>query len=452
VRRSVLTTLAACLLVVGAVPAAGVVSPVVPGVAAAAMISPNLTHIGTVPTDAGGVSMRVVKVGKQTRAFVSTANGLSIYDATNARAPKLLGRLPIYNWENEDIAVSADGKTALLTEFTASLYLHVVDVSDPTLPKIAGSLPLAGDHTVFCADRGCNYLFGSEGNTYDIRDRANPVQLPRHQEWGTLTGAGGGHALHQDAAGIWVSDTEPLVVFKLDPTPLRLKVLAKGEITKNTAYQHNNIRPRAKAYKPRKSLGGPLRDGELLLGQGETTSEPQCNNGTGAFSTWSMVGFDRGKPMRQIDVLRPLSNELGTKDAPVNVLGCSGHWFTEKTGRNGSILVASAWYEHGTRVLSVNPRTGKISQLAYFQPYRGSASQAYWMPGTDVIWSVDYLSGIEILAFDQNPKKRPTVAMTDESWLARLKTDPFSQALRELCRAGGKATADQHHAVRRLLP
>lgn len=450
VRRSVIASLAVSVLVIGAVPAAGI-SPVVPGVDAAVVISPNLTHVGTLPLDAGAVSMRVVRVGKQTRAFVSTTNGLSIYDATNPRVPQLLGRLPLYNWENEDVAVSPDGRTVLLTEWNGLLYLHVIDVSNPLAPRLSGTLPLAGDHTVACADPSCMYVFGSEGNTYDIRNRAEPVRLPRAQSWGALTGAGGGHALHRDAAGIWVTDTNPLVVFRLDPHPLKLKVLTRGQISMNSAYQHNNIRPRSMRYVPRTSLTGPLRDGELLLGQGETTSEPKCNSGTGAFSTWSMAGFDRGVPMRQLATLRPLTNRPQTEDAAVNALGCSGHWFTQKNGRDGSILVASAWYEHGTRLLSVNPRNGAIKQIGFFQPRRGSASGAYWMPGTDVIWTIDYFSGIDILAFDPSTKKLPSANAIEQSWLAQLQPDPFSEALRELCRAGADATANQHHAVRRLL-
>jgi hypothetical protein len=73
------------------------------------------------------------------------------------------------------------------------------------------------------------------------------------------------------------------------------------------------------------------------------------------------------------------------------------------------------------------------------------------MPGTDIIWTVDYASGIDILAFDQNPENRPTTASVDRSWLARTAVDPLAQALRELCKAGGRATTHQHDAVRRLL-
>jgi hypothetical protein len=445
-RRPLLAlTAAAALAIATGVAVADPVSVPLTPLPTPSIASGNVTHVGTIPIEGVGVSMRTVKVGKQVRAFVSGATGLSIYDATDPAKPALLGHLPIYNWENEDIAVSKDGSTAILTEFEATFYLHVVDVSNPNLPLLKGTIPLSAAHTVECADPHCNYLFGAEGETFDITDRANPKQLPDAQSWGTLTGAKNGHNVHQDAAGIWVSDTSPLVVFKENPDPLHLKVLTRGKVTKNTAYQHNNIRPRADRYTPRKgrSLGGPLRDGELLLGEGETNFKATCNSGSGAFSTWSMAGFDRGVPMKQIDVLRPVSGDYSNGDPAINGLGCSGHWFTQTDAKDGAILVAAAWYEHGTRFLKVDPRTGKIRQVGFFQPVRGSTSQAYWMPGSDYVWSIDYHSGIDILKFDQSAKA-PTTAQIDASWLSKAHvTDSWSDIMRIVCRQNGKATPAQ---------
>ena len=120
-RRPVLAlSVAAGLLTAGA---AYAVPPVVPSTPVTApFVSTNVTHVGTIPLEGVGVSMetRTVKLAdgtEQVRAFVSGAGGLSIYDATDPTAPELLGHLPIYNWENEDIAVSKDGKTTFLSEF-----------------------------------------------------------------------------------------------------------------------------------------------------------------------------------------------------------------------------------------------------------------------------------------------------------------------------------------------
>jgi hypothetical protein len=446
VRRSLiaLSAAAALLLATGVAVAAPPVPvpPVVP-TGGTAIQSANLTHVGTIPVEGMGVSMRVQVVDGKRLAYVSGGGGLSIYNANDPARPLLLGHLPLYNWENEDIAVSRDGRTAIITEFTGSFYLHVVDVSDPALPHIVGSLVPGGAHTVACANYHCTHLFGSEGQTYDITDRENPKELPKEQSWGAQMGIRTGHAVHGDDAGIFISDTSPLTVFKLDPDPLHLKKLTTGTVTKKTQYQHNNIRTRASRYQARakgESLGGPLRDGELLLGEGETNFETECSSGSGAFSTWSMAGFERGVPMQQLDVLRPVTGDFSNGDPAITEMGCSGHWFTQKDAKDGSVLVAAAWYEHGTRFLKVDPRTGKIRQVGYFQPVRGAASQAYWIQGTDYVWTIDYHSGIDILKFDEG-KAAPTTAQLNASWLSKAHVvDSWADIMRRVCRQNGKAT------------
>ncbi|MCW2605816.1 MAG: hypothetical protein JWO60_509 [Frankiales bacterium] len=474
-----LTAAAALLTAAGASSAAtlssrdAAVPPAVPSTPVTApFASPNVQHVGTIPLEGVGVSMetRTMPDG-QVRAFVSGAGGLSIYDATDPTAPELLGHLPFYNWENEDIAVSKDGKTAFLTEFQGTLYLHAVDVADPTLPTITGSLLLDGAHTVVCADEPCNYLFGSEGQTYDVTDRANPVRVPAGKDWGTLLKdpvtkkTQNGHNLHQDGQGYWIADTMPLLMFKqgkkADGTadPFALTKITDGVITKDTGYQHNNIRPNAENYKPRSTTDNAsgLKDGELLLGNGETNFGPQCDGSSGAFSTWSMVGFEgkKTKGMTQVDVLRPVNGDYAAAGDPaINEMGCSGHWFTQRNADDGkNLLVAAAWYEHGTRFLNVDRSTGKIKQVGFYQPVRGAASEAFIMPtkkdGKDVVWTVDYHSGIDILVFDQ---KAPvaTVAQTNASWLAKKGvTDSWATIMRELCKAGatGTTAAPEHAAM-----
>jgi hypothetical protein len=400
--------------------------------------SSNVTYVGSLPTGAG-VSARVVTVKGQRRLYLSSAHSLTIYDITDPSLPVPMGVLPIYNWENEDIAVSKDGATTILTEFTDTFYLHVIDTSDPNLPILAGSIVMDGSHTAECADVHCNYLFASNGKTYDIRDRANPHALSRDKWWTTLIGAKGAHALHQDAAGLWIADETPIVMFRAS-NPLKPKLITSGDITLNTNYQHNNVRPAAGRYNPRRAgdRSKALRPGELLMTEGESNFEPQCGNGNGAFATWSMVNFDKGAPLRQVHVLRPVNGNYTNGDPAINALGCSGHWFTvrEDVPRRyrGHYLTANAWYEHGTRFLAVNSKTGAIRQVGFFQPVRGSASSAYWIKGTDYVYVVDYQRGVDILRFD-GAAAPPTAAETTRSWLAKLHTvDVLSQQERFWCR------------------
>lgn len=307
-----------------------------------------------------------------------------------------------------------------------------------------------GPHTVVCADDACDYLYGSDGQTFDVRDMSAISERPTG--WGDQVGVSAGHNLHEDEAGVWVSDSSPLVVFEqVDDDPLRVRKATTGRVSMDSGYQHNNIRPNADRYVPRspkEGLGGDLRPGELLLTNGETNFTGTCDGSAGAFSTWSMAGWDRGVPMKQLNVLRPVSGTWQNGDPAVNKLGCSGHWFTEKDAVDGSILVAAAWYEHGTRFLKVDPATGAIRQVGFFQQVRGATSEAFWMPGSDVVWAIDYQTGIEILEFDESAPV-PTTEQVDASWLAKKDVvDPVAEAARQLGRAD---TGTDDHARARAV-
>ena len=443
-RRSVLRT--ALVAALGAVLSVGV-----PGQATTAPVtqflnpgpggftSSNVSYVASIPTGAG-VSARVVTVKGQRRLYVSSAHSLVIYDISNPAMPVPLGALPLYNWENEDIAVSKDGATTILTEFESTFYLHVVDTSNPHLPVLRGSILMDGSHTVECADVHCNYLFASNGKTYDIRKQPGP--LPKSKWWSTELGVRGGHALHQDAAGYWIADETPWVMFTARD-PLHVKLVDMGTPKLNTAYQHNNQRPAADKWTPRKpgDNGKTLRPGEMLMTETETNLNPDCaggTDGTGSFSTWSMANWDKGQPARQLHVLTPVKGVYANGDPAVNALGCSGHWFTVREDEpgiyKGDYVVAAGWYEHGTRFLAVDQKSGGIKQVGYFQPIRGSASAAYWIDKTNYVYVVDYQRGIDILKFDPSATP-PSAAATRASWLAKLHTiDTISQQERYWCR------------------
>jgi hypothetical protein len=407
--------------------------PVTPGAA-----SDNLTYLGTIPLDAPGVGARVVTVDGQRRLYVSGIPGLSIYDVTEPATPTLLGHLALPNWENEDVSVSADGDWTLVTEFNGTFYLHVLDTRNPRVPLLASTLVLeTAGHTSECLDPGCDWVYGSEGQILDLRDKFNPVVL--EETWTELLDLRAGHAINIDAAGLATIDTTPLTLADLSD-PLNPKVLAQapeGEQQDNrTAYQHNTLRPAADQWQPRskkKDQKDPnLRPGELIMGNGETNLTGTCNEGSGPFATWSARDWDTGAPLQVLDVLRPVSGAYDDGDPAINVLGCSGHWFSTQTVDGGDQLVAAAWYEHGTRLLRVDGQTGKISQLGFFQPVYGSASAAHWIDDTH-IYVVDYGRGIDVLRYDPEGAV-PTTEEIDASWLATVGVlSPVAEAERRFC-------------------
>jgi hypothetical protein len=86
--------------------------------------------------------------------------------------------------------------------------------------------------------------------------------------------------------------------------------------------------------------------------------------------------------------------------APFNVLYCS-HWFDAHPGWNNGGLLAVAHYTWGTRFLKVD-QDGQISELGWFQPVGGYTASAYWIT-KDIVYSLDYERGLDILRFVENP-------------------------------------------------
>ena len=414
-------------------------------------VSENVDYVGTIPIDSPGVGARLRRheSGRQL-LYVSGVPGLSIYDVTEPATPSLVSHLPLPNWENEDITISDDGRWALISEYTAEIYLHVIDVSVPSQPRLVATQPLdGGAHTVDCIDAACNIVYGSEGQMLDLTDKTHPVVLDTswmtiaEEQIRTRTGnpefeLSGGHALNVDAAGIVTTDTTPLVMLDVSK-PLAPRVITTSDAAQmegaQTAYQHNNLRPRADQYPRRRTPTDhrqkKLRPGELILGNGETNVTVNCGEGNGPFATYSARDFHAGKEIQLLDVLRPVSGDYSDGNPAVNVLGCSGHWFTT-TPDGDDELVAAAWYDHGTRFLEVDGDTGAISQLGFFQPGLGAASAAHWVDG-EYVYVVDYERGIDILRFDRSAPV-PTTAEIDASWLAKLTaTSAVAAAERAYC-------------------
>jgi hypothetical protein len=391
----------------------------------------------------------------------------------------LAGYLPLPHSQNEDLKVSEDGTRAVIAADGALLVsimpltvgLHVIDTTDPTMPVVLGHIN-SSNHTVECADPECEWLYGSSGRIYDARDPEAIVEVGRWNFDRNGTSVGTGHALRRDETGIIVSDTNPrlildprvppadpanpeaAVVDEADavPGPAHPLVLAQGarRASIDGRLQHNNVRPDANEWVARdpanpadavthvtiapgtRSISGTnkrpvLRPGELLIGNAESNLNPMCSS-AGGLSTWSIADFDKGAPMEQLEVFRPLNGTSLDGSPRVNGLGCSGHWFTESDG-----IVAASWYEHGVHFFYVNKQVGTIREIGYFQPMVTEAGAAYWVDDTHV-YNVDYARGIDILSFDRSDQP-PGQRELDRTWARNLgKVGEFAAAERYFCR------------------
>lgn len=429
--RRVLTTFAAAAAL-----AASSVLPVGADPGPGGFRSPNVSWVANIPIDSPGVGARVVTIGDQIRLYVTGVKGLTIYDVTNPALPVPIGATALPNWENEDVEVSADGRTVIVANDVFDVS-YLIDATDPRAPILKGLIP-GGEHTITCADRTCKWAYGRSGAIFDLRDRAAPKLLDHTWFPAKVKLTQRVHDIFRDETGLLFTDTLPRMILDPRRDPTRPKLIAAGAApaAARVAYQHNSVRPGAKEWRARKrgDNGRALRAGEILLANGETNFFPQCDGGSGPFSTWSIKDFDKGVAPKVLDVFRPVNGTWADGNPAANVgLGCSGHWFTERNG-----IVAAAWYEHGTRFLKVAPTTGKITEVGFFQPVVGSASAAHWV-GDSHIYTIDYERGIDILRFERTAAKAATQGQIEASWRAVRRPSVSADAERYACRMATEA-------------
>src|SRR3954470_11865062 len=216
-------------LSLGSLIAAFVVASLLPSVASAAS-SPNVKEVARIPTLAAAISINFIG----DTMFVSTVHGIYSYDVADPASPKLLGALPMYIWENEDVDVDPGPKRLFVSRdprgFTSPAVpgdvfpygaVHIIDVSDPSAMKQLNFFLLPAGHTTTCVNK-CDFVWtaGPYANKLsnpgfvgrpiyatDVTDPANPKPCPAPIDTGHNDGVTDYvHDVQVDAEGVaWVS-------------------------------------------------------------------------------------------------------------------------------------------------------------------------------------------------------------------------------------------------------
>jgi hypothetical protein len=370
--RRVLAATVPLLLAVA--PAQGGPARVAPGIS-----SGNVEYVTTVPFEAGGAT-GAARVGKY--LYVAGAKSFSIYDISDPLDPQLMSITPIgFYFANED--VDTNGKILLIAsdQGTQDLQkLTVYDVEDKDAPvKIADVQ--ARDHNFECV-LGCRWAYGSRGTIVDLR---NPRAPKRAGIWGVGMGPGDGFDTTEVAPGLVLAATRPLQLIDGRKDPARPTILARGA-----------------APDPRllHSVGWPRRARDrFLLVQGETFGETRCESDSGAFMTWDTRGWTRTHTFKLVDEYRTDNGSYADGSPAASAFGCTAMWFEEHPSFHDGGLVATAWFEHGTRFLDVD-RRGAIREVGYFMPFGGATIAAYWVTD-EIVYAVDIERGIDILRYER---------------------------------------------------
>ncbi|MGH2692460.1 MAG: hypothetical protein ACRDHM_08150, partial [Actinomycetota bacterium] len=178
-------------------PATSSAAPPPPGA-----ISENVEFIANIPEMRSAIAVNFIG----NTMFVSATTGLYAYSVADPAAPSLIGALPMFIWENEDmdvdpqrnlVFISRDprGFTTPATPGATFPYgaVHIIDVSIPHAMAQIGFFTLPAGHTSTCINR-CDFLWtgGPYANAQtqpgftgrpiyatDVRNPQNPVLCPQ---------------------------------------------------------------------------------------------------------------------------------------------------------------------------------------------------------------------------------------------------------------------------------
>lgn len=321
--------------------------------------------------------------------YVSSGNGLHIFDVSEPTEPLLTGTLDLFHdpyYVQEDI--DTNGRIAVVgvgVGQTESEKLLVIDVSDKTAPTVVGSLDRPADHTLTCV-LGCRYVMADGGDVIDIRDPSTPKVVGNWNE--NLPIPSSAHDVTEVSPGLVVTSSNPVYLLDARRDPTKPRVLGQFGLADelgDSVYAHGNLWPRR------------AQDAILLLG-GEKVG-PCSKSPNAALFTFDVSEWRASGVTEQLDSFH-LDNGSPTDGNAVYNTNCA-HWFDDHPDFNNGGLVAMAWYEHGTRILEVD-REGQITERGYFLPLDGSVWGSYWITD-DIVYSIDYNRGIDILRVTDHP-------------------------------------------------
>ena len=365
--------------------------------------SDNVEYLGSIKQDVGLTTGAKV-IGN--RLYVTSGKNLTIYDISNPAAPVTMGTLKAnIAWENEEVptngkvlAVASDFYSLMPSCLSQSVMsvtgcVQFFDVRDPTNIKELGAVPKA-NHTAECV-LDCQWFYGRAGTIIDARgilDGTPPKVVGNWINELRTQGVNSAscHHIREIRPGVILTACRPFSVITVNATdvpgasPEHPKVLYTGV---SNAFVHSARWPRSG------------HDKFVLIG-GETNFTGHCTGSNGEFRTYSAEKVLDGESTTfegPLAHLQPAGNGTYTDGKPpVNHLGCSVHWFQEhKTFKNGG-LVALSEYEDGVRFLQIK-RDGSIEEQGFFAALGGSSSSPKWAPSSDVVYSLDYDRGIDII-------------------------------------------------------
>ncbi len=354
--------------------------------------SGDLEYVRTVPFEAGTAIDAVLH---ETYLYTTTWRSFSIYDVSQPLEPRLVSQTPapaqLIN-ENPE----TNGSILLLSNDNVGRTLDVYDVSNKAAPRKIGSYadPLR-NHMWECV-LDCRYAYGATGTILGLSDPAKPVKVG---DWTATRKPEAFHAIEEVAPGLVMTGSNPMLLLDARSDPANPTLLRELALTT------------ARPPKPYLIIGGnpttvPARlawpnqtQSRHLLVTMESPFSGDCAEHSGGILSFDTKGWKKKRGFKgfiRIDEYKMTDNGMPNEgSAPVNFFGCTAYGLdvTPSYATNG--LVATAWFEHGTRVLRVGA-DGRFTEVGGFVAHAGNAARPVWRTD-DVLYVVDFERGIDVL-------------------------------------------------------
>jgi hypothetical protein len=382
-------------------------------------VSGPVTYLETIPLEAGTGSDAVLH---DDHLYVTTWRSFSIYDVSDPLEPvrrstvhlagAAINEAPQTNGEILLISrdVQALPRTGTQTDGKAGGVLEIYDVTDPADPTLTATwqnertgFMEAGtvrDHIWACV-LDCSYAYSASGTILDLRDPTAPEKVA---DWSEIAPYRDGrlHHVGEVAPGIVLTGSLPMHVLDARQDPTAPTLLATFEPnTDEPALQVGPTTAPNPAANPetlpaRADWPGALQ-GRIAVVSMETPFTGPCSERSGSLQTFLTPGWRSSGTFQAADSFRLEANGTYTDGAPpYNALGCSSYGMQVHPdfGQGGG-RVASAFFEHGVRILDVDAK-GRITEAGGFLPAAGNSAAPIWVTDT-ILYVVDVHRGVDIL-------------------------------------------------------
>lgn len=392
-RRTILCVFAAGLMVV---PPSGAVADEEWRSTPSGWATGPIDHVKTIPFEAGSAMDAVLH---RRHLYTTSWRSFSIYDVANPLDPKLLSQTPVPGQLiNEN--PQTNGKILLLSNDSFGRTLDIYNVTDKRAPKKIGSYRDTLRNHIWECVLDCDYAYGGTGTILDLSDPTKPAKIG---DWTTTPGVEkptGFHSIEEVAPGLVVTGSNPMLYLDAREDPTKPVLLASIETRSNDV-----PRPYLVIGGPPKSVPARIQwpgeaESRFLLVSMESPFSGGCTDKSGSFQT-----FDTQDGYRIAAEYSVSGNgAYSSGSPPINVFGCSSYAFDANEDYVTNGLVATAWFEHGIRVLRVGD-DGALSEAAGFIGYAGNSVRPLWRT-EEVLYVLDFNRGLEIFYVDSEDEAR----------------------------------------------